>query len=224
MMALFLMLTLSACVSSGGTRIDEAPMYGGMDRSTIPELKQGDEEFIRGVTNEFGSREKAARIWVDKGFDYYKRDQLGLAMRRFNQAWLLDPNYSDVYWGFAAVLSDQEKHCEAASHMDTAFSKGGLQGSALADAGVIYSGCVASNPGLSQNQRNDYISKIDSSFKKALASPLASDKYVYYHWTRAMYAVKNWESAWEKANKYESVSGEALPAQFKNTIRRNLAK
>jgi len=66
--------------------IDQVPMYGGMDRSAVPELKSGDESFISSVVAEFGSREKASNAWVNRGFTLYQQDDLAGAMRRFNQA------------------------------------------------------------------------------------------------------------------------------------------
>ena len=197
-------------------------MYGGMDRSSIPEVKAADDKFINDVSNKYGSRKKAAQIWVDQGFKLYKENNLGMALRRFNQAWLLDPNYPDVYWGFSSVLLDRQKYCEAAGFMDTAFSKGPVHDAMLPDAAVVYSACVASNSNIGEKEKQTQLAKIDSLFKKALASPEVSDKYVYFNWSRAMYALKNWTSAWDKVQKYESVSGETLPKHFKETIKNNL--
>ena len=101
------LLLLSGCLATSpvnqGTRIDELPMYGGIDRSRVPKLKAGDEKFISDVITQFGSREKASALWVNQGYRFYKQDQLGLAMRRFNQAWLLNPNNPEVYAGFGRV-------------------------------------------------------------------------------------------------------------------------
>jgi tetratricopeptide (TPR) repeat protein len=103
-------------------RIDEIPMYGGIDRSKVPKLKAGDEKFISDVTAHFGSREKASVVWINQGYRFYRQDQIGMAMRRFNQAWLLNPNNPDVYAGFAAVLHDQKKSCDAMKMMEKALA------------------------------------------------------------------------------------------------------
>ena|SRR5690606_8949269 len=78
--------------------IDQVPMYGGMDRSLVPELKKADEAFIESTSSAYGGRERASKRWVEQGFAFYNRDELDMAMRRFNQAWLLDPNNPEVYW------------------------------------------------------------------------------------------------------------------------------
>jgi hypothetical protein len=43
------------------TRVDEVPMYGGLDRTKFPELVEADKQFISGAMQEFGSREKASQ-------------------------------------------------------------------------------------------------------------------------------------------------------------------
>src|SRR2546423_2550994 len=75
----------SGPTTPGGIPIDQVPMYGGMDRSAYPELKAGDEKLIQDASTAFGSREKASTAWVDQGFRFYQRDDLAMAMRRFNQ-------------------------------------------------------------------------------------------------------------------------------------------
>ena len=101
-------------------RIDEVPMYGGINRNAVPELKAGDEKFISDVTTQFGSRERASVLWVNQGYKFYNQDQLGMAMRRFNQAWLLNPKNPETYTGFGSVLTDQGKNCDAMKMMEKA--------------------------------------------------------------------------------------------------------
>ncbi len=66
--------------------IDQVPMYGGMDRQSVPELKKADDAFIESVSSAFGGRERAAKRWVEQAFAFYNHDDLDMAMRRFNQA------------------------------------------------------------------------------------------------------------------------------------------
>lgn len=141
---LVLLVSLNVWPAFGESRIpiDQMPMYGGMDRTVVPELKSGDESFISSVVAEFGSREKASIAWVNRGFILYQQNDLVGAMRRFNQARLLDPENSEVYWGFAAVLTDQQKYCSALKMVETVETKGALQPSFLPDAALIYTGCA----------------------------------------------------------------------------------
>lgn len=81
------------------------PMYGYGEKT--PEQKKADEEFINSVVKEVGSREKGsigiaggARQWLEKG-------DLDTAMKRYNQAWLLDDTNPEVYKGFGDILIKQ---------------------------------------------------------------------------------------------------------------------
>src|SRR5437868_5444247 len=80
---LFALLTAPA-ISDDRISIDQVPMYGGMDRSAVPELKAGDEKLIEDTTKHYGSRQKASMAFVNAAFRYYQQDNLDFAMRRFN--------------------------------------------------------------------------------------------------------------------------------------------
>ena len=48
------------------------------------------------------------------------KGMLDIAMRRFNEAWLLNPKNYQAFWGFGAVLSEQGKLVEAIEQLETA--------------------------------------------------------------------------------------------------------
>jgi Tfp pilus assembly protein PilF len=77
-----------------------------------------------------------------------------MAMRRFNQAWLLDSNNAEVYAGFAAVLHDQGKNCEAMKMMEDALSRNppSYQG-IYPDAGRIIALCAVSDNSISEEAK-----------------------------------------------------------------------
>jgi tetratricopeptide (TPR) repeat protein len=81
---------------------NKKPMYGEVPKSE--EIKKFDEEFIKSVTKQFGSREAAFTAYMKLGWKYFYNDSLVLAMKRFNQAWLLDTEMPDPYFAFAALI------------------------------------------------------------------------------------------------------------------------
>ena len=139
---------------SSKTRIDEIPMYGGMDRTVVPEIKAGDEKFISEVTQQFGSREEASNIWVERGYKLYMEDKLGMAMHRFNQAWLLNPKNPNVFAGFGSVLHDRGKDCEAMIMEENALSLNPPTNLGVyPDAGMIVSLCAVNSKPLSADEK-----------------------------------------------------------------------
>ena len=95
----------SSCATQGvlvnGVPFDQVPMDGGLDRNTNPTLRAADEKLIQDTTQHYGSREKASASFTDTAFNYYRQGNVDFAMRRFNQAWLMNPNNPEVYWEFA---------------------------------------------------------------------------------------------------------------------------
>jgi len=197
-------------------------MYGGMDRSQVPALRDADEKFIADVSSHYGSREKAARAWVEQGFKFYGQDQLGMAMRRFNQAWLLDPANAETYWGFASVLSDQDKYCDALKMVELAQSKGLMQPGFLSDAALIFTGCAMEVSASDPVKRQAYLTRSDELFSQALASPAERKEYTLSHWARAMYRRGDYAGAWTKVQQFRKETGKEFNERFLRALREKL--
>lgn len=194
------------------TRIDEVPMYGGMDRSQAPELKAADEKFIADVSRHYGSREKASRLWVEQGFKFYQQDDLGMAMRRFNQAWLLNPNNPDAYTGFASVLFDQGKFCEATSMVEKGLSVGRFQNGYFPDAGLVLVGCAMQ--GAAPDRKISLINRSEEFFAQAMSSSNVSKDYTLTNWARAKYAQQDYRGAWAKVSELRRTTGKDASPEF----------
>jgi Tfp pilus assembly protein PilF len=209
-------LMLAGCLATSAenqrTRIDEVPMYGGMDRCQVPELKAGDDKFIADVSRHYGSREKASGAWVEQGFKYYQQDNLGMAMRRFNQAWLLNPNNPEVYTGFASVLFDQGKFCEATSMVEKGLSVGRFQDGYLPDAGLVFVGCAMQGAG--PDRKISLISRSEELFAQASASSNTPKDYTLKNWARAKYAQQDYRGAWAKVSELRRTTGKDASPEF----------
>ena len=83
--------------------INLLPMYGRVQK--CDEQLQDDDQFIIECDKHFANRAQATRFHIDKGWSYFYQNDLDMAMKRFNQAWLLDSTDADVYWGFGNVLA-----------------------------------------------------------------------------------------------------------------------
>ena len=223
-------LSVAACLfaisasAQNNIPIDQLPMYGGMDRSQVPTLKEGDEKFISSVVAEFGSCEKASMAWVNRGFTLYQQDDLAGAMRRFNQAWLLDPSNAEVYWGFASVLTDKNKYCEALKMVEQAQSKGALQPGFIPDAALIYTGCAVEGKTTAPELWDKYLARSDELFAQALASNKVRKEYVLHHWARAMYGRGDYAAAWAKAAQYRKETGKDIDPRFVRNLSQKMAE
>jgi tetratricopeptide (TPR) repeat protein len=113
-------IMLSACASHSRpiTDIDNnpinlIPMYGYPAIEKTEQQQKADEQFIKTVTGSIGSREKASKEFAGRGWYFLKEGNSATSMRRFNQSWLLDPDYYMSHWGFGVLLFKQDKPAEA---------------------------------------------------------------------------------------------------------------
>lgn len=95
------------------TNIRLLPKYGSVEKT--PEQKESDEKFIKEtmkIEKFKGNKTSASNHMIILGFQYLYKGDLKTAMYRFNQAYLLDKENTDIYWGFGAIymtLSNLEK-------------------------------------------------------------------------------------------------------------------
>ncbi len=182
-----------------GRGIDQEPMYGGMNRNAYPKLKRGDEVLIAGVTKEWGSRAKASKAFVEQGIRFYQRGDYSTAIKRFNQAWLIDPGNPDAFWGFAMIYYDEDNLDDAKKMIDKAFALSLSDPVALADAGLIYAlyAFARDNSSMDEGTRKAYAKKSDELYNEALRRKPA-DGYIYESWATALYHQHNYSMGWEK--------------------------
>ena len=92
-------IALVGCASAPRQRsINEIPEYGNQPKS--PEMLQADQQFLNTVK---GKEQQAFDHMMAVGWSFFKRGNIGTAIKRFNQAWLIDSTRYESYWGFAAA-------------------------------------------------------------------------------------------------------------------------
>jgi tetratricopeptide (TPR) repeat protein len=82
--------------------INLLPMYGEVEKCEN-QIKI-DNDFILESEKKFESIKIASEYYISKGWEYYYANKNDLSMKRFNQAWILDKNNSEIYWGFGNLL------------------------------------------------------------------------------------------------------------------------
>lgn len=111
---LLLIIFFSASVFAEQVPINELPMYGGFDFSKHPDADAANQKFIDQEAQKYKSKSAAALQFCSNAFDvlFRLRDEK-TSMKRFNQAWLLDPKVHQIYLGFAILLSFKDNREEA---------------------------------------------------------------------------------------------------------------
>lgn len=95
--------------------VDEQPFYGFADKSAA--MREADEHFLASVIQLTGSREKAFQATMLRGWRALGSGNASEAARRFNEAFLLMPEQSEVYHGLAAVAQVRFNDTEFADEL-----------------------------------------------------------------------------------------------------------
>jgi len=77
------------------------PKYGNTEKTEGQ--KEADERLIKTMLEHESSLEKASNLFINLGFQFLYKNDMETAMYRFNQAYLLNPTNTDIYWGFGAI-------------------------------------------------------------------------------------------------------------------------
>ena len=109
---LLLFLFMVSYNLSSQSKVDNTkPMYGEAEKDE--RYKKVDDDFRKDALEKFGSVDNAVNDYVQAAWLLFYRNDLETAMKRFNQAWLLNPEFPDAYFGFAALLEMQGNNAEA---------------------------------------------------------------------------------------------------------------
>lgn len=102
--------------------INELPMYG--HREKTPDQKLADQRYIEMMMSDGGSRSEGADSAARLGWNTYYAGDCARAMRRFNQAWLLDHDNQLALWGFAVIALERDNVAEAVQYFEMALQSG----------------------------------------------------------------------------------------------------
>ena len=103
--------------------LNELPMFGEYKKTTW-QVKV-DDEFIRTAVSNFdGNRDAAAEYFARAGWNFYYQGNKSTAIKRFNQAWLLNPDNQNALWGFAVISRQRGKAESALRFYEMALERG----------------------------------------------------------------------------------------------------
>jgi predicted Zn-dependent protease len=94
---------------------NEQPFFGFVEK-TSPQIA-ADEKFTAAIIQALGSRQKALDETLKRGWSAFQSGDLGMAGRRFNQAYLISSEQSGVYHAFAALLQVRFNDTEYADEL-----------------------------------------------------------------------------------------------------------
>jgi tetratricopeptide (TPR) repeat protein len=108
----FLIIAASACGVAGAQETNLLPKYGSLPKNEMQ--KAADEGFIASVDAHYkGDRKRASEEVSARGWQLLRQGKVDDAMRRFNQAWLLDSANGNALWGMANIQANTREPASA---------------------------------------------------------------------------------------------------------------
>ena len=203
---------------------DKLPMYGQPGIARPESLKKIDEDLIRDATFRFGNRQAASRALAEQGWASVRKGILDTAMRRFNEAWLLNPKNYQAFWGFGAVLSEQGKLAEAIEQLETArelVDDPKQRVALLSDLGSVHSSYGARLPADKQLDRARHFVIANSRFTESLEMDPNYGRS-WREWAFSLYEQERYSEAWVKAKRAMELNSEPFPPGFLDTLRKKV--
>ena len=212
---LFVILCLLCCQAdsaSGNQPADTSliPMYGSATKDVSQ--KVADAEFISEASRIAGSRQKASEEFVKKGWEAFfaKRDPL-TAMRRFNQAWLLNPDNPEVLWGFGVISGALNKIEDSVNFLRRAAEKMSESARVLNDLG--FSLTIAADRCNDPDDSLKMLQEAHTCFARAEKIEPGYEP-LYSNWAITLFYAKQYAIAWQKVIKAEQFGGRTLNPMF----------
>lgn len=165
------------------------PKYGNGQKSE--QQKAADAEFLSQVDARYpGDRPKAAKEVSDRGWQLLRQGNLADAMRRFNQAWLIDPKSVPSLWGMAAVSSYSDQGLLASLSL---FAEAEKLAPDDIDLAVDYAKTIGIAAGVVSNptMMAEAVRRYEAIYKKAPGHTLNLQ-----NWAIAEYTSGNYRMAW----------------------------
>ena len=199
---------------------NEIPKYGGLQRT--PEQAEADRKFIDAMLGHFGSRDKAADDAIRRGFGFLAQRDWRMAMKRFNQAWLLSPDKPEVAWGFGAALSYQGQFDKSETYFKEAFALMPNNAKLLADFGFMYQ-FWATKGNVDKTLREKHLNRSIDLFKQAAQLEPTYER-TYFNWAVSLFLRKDYAGAWEKVREAEKLGGKTIDKKFLSDLQNKMRR
>jgi tetratricopeptide (TPR) repeat protein len=223
-------ITLVFCASLAAygdntTPINLIPMYGYPKIEKTDMQKEADEQFIKTVVTNSGSREKASKEFAAEAWREKQKGNVQNSMRYFNQSWLLNPNYYQPYWGFGSLLLSEGEPDIAVTHFEKALTlidEEGEKPRLLTDTAKAYStlgGDITTTTDKAKSEK--FFIKSNSLFEEALRlDPQYGN--AYRAWAISLLNQSNYKKAWEMVKKSRGLGGRDFDPKFIGALSREM--
>ena len=190
--------------------VNTLPMYGGASRSR--DLLASDQALIEEAMKQAGSREAASREFMRVGWEYFDRGDLNTAMKRFNQAWLVNPENADAFWGFGSVSLAKQRADEAIDMFEQALALRPQHAVAMCSLGSAYQ-LKAHQVQSDKRAADGYLGQSARALEDGAALD-PKEEFCYSTWAGTLLLQGKPDEAWKKVRIAQKLGGKTLSPDF----------
>lgn len=192
------------------------PKYGKAEKTEGQ--KAADNKFIEATLKQFPTNRKASDHLIELGFKYLVTD-VKTAMYRFNQAYLLDPTNSDIYWGFAGVYMTLRDYKKAEEQYKEGLKIAPKNTHLLTDYGTYFMVQYFEMKSLDEKKSlanlGTAITYLTNSYEIDKTNPNTSFKLSVCYWIKG-----NCEYAWKYYNVCKEYGGQPITEDYTTELKR----
>jgi len=187
--------------------INLLPKYGSIQKNEAQ--LAADAKFIAAVDEQYkGNRKKASQDVSVRGWQFLRQGNVGDAMRRFNQAWLLDDSNGVALWGMAAIQGVAQNYADAVKLF--------AEAEPLIGGDIDFSVDYAKTIGFAGVASKDRV-LVDDAFGRFARLNERAPQHVMnlQNWAVTLFYVGNYSEAWNKVKLAEATPrGNELDQNF----------
>lgn len=184
-------------------------MYGEVEK--CKEQIESDNNFILEMDRLFPSRTDAANDRIKSAWEYFNRKDYETSMKRFNQAWLLNPNLYEIYWGFGSIIGNQGNSNAARKYFEIAKKFNPT------DSNFYVASSMASARTYLKENDTKYLYDSISDLEKGLKID-AKNARLYYLLSTSNFYLNNIELAKKYLKEAENIDPNAVKKDFKEML------
>ena len=195
----YVLLTAALILSANLACADDRnllPKYGGLPETDWQ--KAANTSFISGMEEDYhGDLKKASMDMAMRGWQYLAAGDLDDAMRRFNQAWLLNKKNGTALWGMAAIQASSGKYDDSLKLFAEAERFVGSE--------INFSVDYARTVGMAGVERKDdgLIKEAFHRFERIYQKAPQHTKNLQ-NWATTLFGIGRYSDAWEKVKLAEA--------------------
>lgn len=199
------------------------PEYGNIQK-TEEQLKS-DQKFIDELLMQYdGDKEKASKKMTELGFQYlYQKGDFVTAMRRFNQAFLVEPNNADIYYGYGTIFFNLGEMEKARNQYDKGLKINSQHAKILTDYGTTFLGEFYQNYETDKDLAIKKLELAEKYLNKSFKIDQDDSNTVYKLSIVNMY-LENCDKAWKYLKLAKKMKNPNITAAFENELKTQCEK